>query len=95
MMEWDHMRASLFVFAAAIVLAAAVPPSGSASAQGVAIEGPGVGVRIGDPDRRRDRHWREERRRERVTIGGEGCRTVTVKERLPNGTTVVRRRSTC
>jgi len=50
------MRASLFVIAAATatMLAAAVPAS-SASAQGVAIEGGGMGVRVGEPDRYRER----------------------------------------
>ena len=90
------MRATLLAIAAATVLAGAVPAS-TASAQGVAIEGPGVGVRVGEPNRYRERrHWREERyHRNRVTIGGEGCRSVTVKERMPNGTTVIRRKSTC
>jgi len=84
------MRASLFVLAAATVLAAAVPVS-SASAQGVRIEGPGVGVRVGEPDRYRERHIY----RDRATYGSSGCRTVTVKERLPDGTRVIRRRSSC
>jgi hypothetical protein len=90
------MRATLLAIAAAIVLAGAVPAS-TASAQGVRIEGPGVGVRVGEPDRYRERrHWREERfHRDRVTVGGEGCRTVTVRERLPDGTRVTRRKSTC
>jgi len=53
-------------------------------------------VRVGEPDRYRERHWREERfHRDRVTVGGEGCRTVTVRERLPDGTRVTRRKSTC
>jgi hypothetical protein len=87
------MRASLFVLAAATILAAAVPAS-SVSAQGVSIEGPGV--RIGEPDRYRDRRWREDRYyRERETMGGPGCRTVTVRERMPDGSVVVRRRSRC
>jgi len=89
------MRATLLAIAAATVLAGAVPAS-TASAQGVRIEGPGVGVRVGEPDRYRERHWREERfHRDRVTVGGEGCRTVTVRERLPDGTRVTRRKSTC
>jgi len=88
------MRATLLAIAAATLLAGAVPVS-SASAQGVAVEGPGVGVRIGGPDRYREHRWREERRHERVTIGGEGCRSVTVKHRMPDGTVVMRKRSTC
>jgi hypothetical protein len=89
------MRATLLAIAAATALAGAVPAS-TASAQGVRIEGPGVGVRVGEPDRWRERDWREERyRRDRVTVGGEGCRTVTVRERLPDGTKVIRKRSSC
>jgi hypothetical protein len=91
------MRASLFVLAAATILAAAVPVSG-VSAQGVSIEGPGVGVRVGEPDRFRDRGYREDRiyrDRDRATFGSSGCRSVTVKERLPDGSVAVRRKSSC
>jgi hypothetical protein len=95
------MRASLFVIAAATVLAAAVPAS-SVSAQGVTMEGPGMGVRLGGPDRYREpdpyreRRWGEERTyRDRVTVGGEGCRTVAVKKRMPDGSVVIRRKSSC
>jgi hypothetical protein len=89
-MEWT-MRASLFVLAAATMLAAAVPAS-SVSAQGVRIEGPGVGVRVGEPDRYRERGRVY---RERDTIGGPGCRTVTVRERLPDGSVMVRKKTRC
>jgi hypothetical protein len=85
------MRASLLAVAAATVLAAAIP-SAPGFAQGVSVEVPGVGVRVGDPDRR-DRY--RERRRERVTVGSESCRTVTVKERRPNGTTIIRKKREC
>ena len=91
------MRATLFVIAAGAMLAASVPAS-SVSAQGVTIEGPGVGVRVGrDRDDWRDRRWRERRYyRERETFGeGRGCRTVSIRETLPNGTVVTRRRSSC
>jgi hypothetical protein len=93
------MRASLFVIAAVTALTAVVPAS-SVSAQGVTIEGPGVGVRVGNQDRYRERDGREERRegryyRDRATVGGEGCRTVTVKKRMPDGSVVVRRKSSC
>jgi hypothetical protein len=100
------MRASLFVIAAATVLSAAVPAS-SVSAQGVTLEGPGMGVRVGEPDRYREsdrygerrggeeRRYGEDRRyRDRATVG-EGCRTVTVKKRMPDGSVVVRRKSSC
>jgi hypothetical protein len=86
------MRATLLAIAAATVLAGAVPAS-TASAQGVTIEGPGVGVRVGERDHWRERHWRE--RHDRVTVGGAGCRTVTVRERMPDGTKVIRKRSSC
>ena len=62
------------------------------SSQGVYIEGPGVGVRVGrdrDRDGYRHRGWRDRE------VRGNGCRTVTVRETLPNGTTVSRTRSRC
>jgi hypothetical protein len=61
----------------------------------VAIEGPGVELRVGpDPDRRYYRHYGSDtefryRNRDR------GCRTVTVRERRPNGDVVVRKRTRC
>jgi hypothetical protein len=100
------MRASLFIIAAAAALAATVPVS-TATAQGVTVEGPaGVGVRVGEPDRYRERRGegrregrRDERRegrhyRDRATVG-EGCRTVVSKSRAPDGTVVIRKKSTC
>jgi hypothetical protein len=100
------MRASLFIIAAAAALAATVPAS-SVSAQGVTVEGPaGVGVRVGEPDRyheRRGEGRREGRRgdrregrydRDRATVG-DGCRTVISKSRSPDGTVVIRKRSSC
>lgn len=88
------MRATLFAIAAATLLAGAVPAT-TASAQGVAIEGPGVGVRVGEPRHRWYGEDRGYRHRDRVTVGGEGCRSVTVRKRMPDGTMVVRRRSSC
>jgi hypothetical protein len=66
------------------------------SSQGVYIEGPGVGVRVGrDRDRDRDRDgWRHRGMRDRE-VRGDGCRTVTVRETLPDGTRVSRTRSRC
>jgi len=88
------MRASLLALAAATLLAAAAPAS-TASAQGVRIEGPGVGVRVGEPGYREHR-WGERRfYDDRATVGGPGCRSVTVRKRLPDGSVVVRRRSSC
>jgi len=85
------MRASLLAVAAAAVLAVAVP-STPVFAQGVSVDVPGADIRIGR-DRDRDRY--RERRRDRVTVGGESCRTVTVRERRPNGSMVVRKKTTC
>jgi hypothetical protein len=89
------MRASLLAVAAAAVLAAAVP-SAPGFAQGVSVEVPGADVRIGNTrDRDRDRYRGDRRDRDRVTVGGRGCKTVTVRERLPDGTRVTRRKSSC
>jgi hypothetical protein len=91
------MRTSLFVIAAALALATTVPVS-TATAQGVTIEGPGLGVRVGDPDRYRERRGDERREgrhyRNRETVG-EGCRTVVSKTRGPDGAVVIRRKSSC
>ena len=90
----------LLLVAAACVIAAPVAASElrgaqstEFSSQGVRIEGPGVDFRVG-PDRRRE-HWRErEHWRDREVRGG-GCKTVTVRETLPDGSTVTRTRSRC
>jgi hypothetical protein len=89
------MRASLFAVAAAAVLAAAVP-SAPGFAQGLSVEVPGADVRIGNTrDRDRDRYRERRGDRERITVGGEGCRETTVKSRRPDGSVVIRKRSTC
>jgi hypothetical protein len=89
------MRKLILVAAACLV---AVPVAANElrptdlSSQGVYIEGPGVGVRVGrdrDRDGYRHRGWRERE------VRRDGCRTVTVRETLPNGTTVSRTRSRC
>jgi hypothetical protein len=62
------------------------------SSQGVYVGVPGVGVRVGrdrDRDGYRHRGWRDRE------VRGSGCRTVTVRETLPNGSTVTRTRSRC
>lgn len=95
------MRKLLFVAAACLIAApvAAGELRSSAtelSSQGVYIGTPGVGVRVG-PDRYdRGRHegWRHRGWRDRE-VRGSGCRTVTVRETLPNGTTISRTRSRC
>jgi hypothetical protein len=80
-----------------IVAAGTLMAAAPAMAQ-VAIEGPGVGIHVGPQPYYRDHHrwdrgyrdgyhsyaWRE-----------RGCRTVTVRERLPDGRVVVRTRERC
>jgi hypothetical protein len=82
-------KLAIGIIAAGTLLAAA-----PAMAQ-VVVEGPGVGVRVGDRwDRghhygwNRGNHygWRSYAR---------GCRTVTVREHLPNGRIIVRTRERC
>ena len=92
------MRKFLILGAAACLLA--VPAAAGElraqstefSSQGVYIGTPGVGVRVG-PDRRdrwRDgRHWRERE------VRRGGCKTVTVRETMPDGTRVTRTRERC
>ncbi len=60
----------------------------------VAVEVPGVGVRIGEP--RRERHWDERRRWRDREVRGErrGCKTVTIREETPRGM-VTRTRTRC
>lgn len=89
-----------YLAAAAVMLIAAPAGAGELrgaqstelSSQGVTIEGPGVGLHVG-PDHRdyrwRHRHWREHE------VRGEGCRSVTVRERTPDGSVVTRTRSRC
>jgi hypothetical protein len=87
----------LILIAAACMIAAPVAANElratDFSSQGVYIEGPGVGVRVG---RDRDRHdsYRHRGWRDRE-VRGNGCRTVTVRETLPDGTRVSRTRSRC
>ena len=53
-------------------------------AQGIAVEVPGVGVRIGEPPRRE--RVRREEWREREVRSAPNCRTVSVTEDTPTGT---------
>jgi hypothetical protein len=97
---------TLILVAAACMIAAPVAAgelrgaqSTEFSSQGVYIDGPGVGVRVG-PNRHRDDGWRRRHWRDREVRGvrgfrGDGCRTVTVREMLPNGSMVTRTRSRC
>ncbi len=68
----------ILLSAAAMVTFYAPAPS---NAQGIGIDVPGVGVRIGDPDRARYREHRREggEFREREVRSGQNCRTVTVE----------------
>jgi hypothetical protein len=92
------MRKFLIIAAAAGLLA--VPAAAGElraqstefSSQGVYLEGPGVGVRVG-PDRR-DR-WRERRHWREREVRRDGCKTVTVRETRPDGSVVTRSRSRC
>jgi hypothetical protein len=85
------MRAS--ILAAAAVCLIAMPAtagefraqSSELSSQGVTIEGPGVDVRVG-PERRR---WQERE------VRGGGCKTITVRETMPDGSIVTRSRTRC
>ena len=92
-----------FLIVAAVCLMAAPVAAGELrgaqsnefSSQGMYIQTPGVGVRVGPEHRRhhRDRDRRGWRGRE--VRGGGDCRTVTVRETRPDGTRVSRTRSRC
>lgn len=98
------MRNGLYIAAAAALLIAAPAAAGKRaqstelSSQGIHLEGPGVGVRVGrgvrdyNRDRRRHRHWRD---REVRGDRGDGCRRVTVRETRPDRTVVTRTRTNC
>jgi hypothetical protein len=76
-----------FVLLAATAAFTAFAPASQAQ---VAVEVPGVGVRIGEPPPPR----REERVIEREVRGGPECKSVTVTETAPDGSsrTVTRRK---
>jgi hypothetical protein len=63
----------------------------AASQAQVAVEVPGVGVRIGEPPPPR----REERVIEREVRGGPECKSVTVTERGPDGSSRTVTRKKC
>jgi hypothetical protein len=94
------MRYGLCVAAAAVALlavpASAGPLSTELSSQGVYLEGPGVGVRVGpEHDRWRERDRRRHREGFRDREVRSGCKTVTVKERGPNGSMITRTKTNC
>lgn len=70
----------LVLLAAAATITAFAPTT--ASQAQIAVEVPGVGVRIGEPPRREER---ERVLEERDVRGTPRCRTVTVTEDTPNG----------
>jgi len=88
------MRLALVLSAAALAAGAVVTVPPASAQVGVEIGTPGVGVRIGDPDRR---YYRDDRPRTRVierdTVGE--CRTVTVRRERADGTIVTRRERQC
>jgi hypothetical protein len=84
------MRKLVIGIMAAGTLMAAAP----AVAQ-VVIEGPGVGLRVGPQPYYRD-HGRWDRGAyDSYAWRERGCRTVTVRERMPDGRIVVRTRERC
>jgi hypothetical protein len=82
--------AALFAMPAVAGPLSTDPLSTDMSSQGVTIEGPGVGVHVGPRhDRwRHERHWRDRE------VRGH-CKTVTVRERGPNGSMISKTRSNC
>ena len=73
------MKKLLILLSAAASITLYAPAA--SNAQGIGIVVPGVGVQIGDPDRRNYREYRREDRgfREREVRGGQNCRTVTIE----------------
>ena len=85
----------------------AIVPAASVSAQGISVEVPGAGVRIGETRGRAttvkssksnssDRNWRERRgwRDREVRSERRRCKTVTVQEETPRGV-ITRTRTQC
>jgi len=77
-----------------VVGAAAIALTTPAVAQ-VHIEGPGVGVRVGDGHHHRHHNHRYDNRRGYRARAHADCRVVTSRTVRPNGTVVVRKRSSC
>ena len=78
------MKHWFVLVATAAAFTAFAPMSSNAQ---IAVEVPGVGVRIGEPP-----PPRRERIIEREVRGGPECRSVTVTEETPSGTRTVTRR---
>ncbi len=90
------MRYGLCIAAAAAALfavpASAGPLSNEFSGEGLNIDAPGVGIHVG-PERDRLHERDHDRFRERDVRGD--CKSVTVKERGPDGSMVSRTRTNC
>ena len=73
------MKKLLILLSAAAAITFYAPAA--SNAQGIGIAVPGVGVQIGEPNRRNYREHRREDRgfREREVRAGQNCRTVTIE----------------
>jgi hypothetical protein len=87
------MKKLLIGLAAAATMATVFTATPAASQIGFYADGPGVDVRIGRD--RDDWRWRDRRFHRHYGFYRDGCRTVTVRERLWDGSVVVRRRERC
>ena len=68
-----------FLISAATLAALMTFAPAPSFAQGVTVEGPGVGVRVGEPrDHYRDGRWEHRGWREREVRGGD-CRSITIR----------------
>jgi hypothetical protein len=76
-----------------IIAAGTLMAAAPAMAQ-VVIEGPGVGLRVGPEPYYRD-YDRRDRTYHSYAWRDRECRTVTVRERMPDGRIVVRTRERC
>ena len=85
------MRKLMIGIVAAGTMMAAAP----ASAQLFSFEAPGVGVHVGPGPYHRDRDWNRDRYYDHYAYEDRSCRTVTVRERMPDGRVVVRTRERC
>jgi hypothetical protein len=79
-----------------IIAAGTLMAAAPAAMSQVAIEGPGVGIHVGpQPYYRHYDRWDRSDAYRSYAWRERGCRTVTVRERLPNGRVVVRTRERC
>jgi hypothetical protein len=79
-----------------IIAAGTLMAAAPAAMSQVAIEGPGVGIRVGPGPYYRDHdRWDRGDAYHSYAWRERGCRTITVRERLPDGRIVVRTRERC